>query len=166
MALSDRVVVMHQARVLQVGPPEALYRRPANRTVAAFFGQPNLLAARVTGCEAEAGGIYRLGVVGEAQPNSWSGSCRVGRPSAAGEPVTVVVRPETIELRPGPSGGRDIGWAGKVVQSTFRGASRSLLVETAGGLRLGVETPALGAPAIGDTVSLGVVEGGAWAVTD
>ena len=164
MALSDRVVVMHQGRVLQVGAPEELYWRPANRTVAAFFGQPNLLAARVTACEAEGSGC-RLMVTDESG-ESWSGACRSSAAVAAGQRVTVVIRPETIELRAPGAGTGHIGWTGKVVQSTFRGASRSLLVETETGLRLGIETPALGAPAVGDIVQLGVVEGGAWAVTE
>src|SRR5690349_2464220 len=46
MVLSDEIAVMHEGRVLQTAAPEALYARPANRTVAAFFGAPNLLAAK------------------------------------------------------------------------------------------------------------------------
>jgi iron(III) transport system ATP-binding protein len=38
MALSDRVVVMDQGRIQQVGAPEDIYRYPVNRTVAGFFG--------------------------------------------------------------------------------------------------------------------------------
>ena len=49
MALSDRVVVMDRGRILQIGAPEEIYRYPANRTVAAFFGTPNLLDANVEG---------------------------------------------------------------------------------------------------------------------
>ncbi|HYX02857.1 MAG TPA: ABC transporter ATP-binding protein, partial [Reyranella sp.] len=40
MALSDRVVVMQKGRILQIGAPETVYRRPASREVAAFFGTP------------------------------------------------------------------------------------------------------------------------------
>src|SRR6202011_2021092 len=43
MALSDRVVVMQRGRILQIGAPETVYRRPASREVAAFFGTPNLV---------------------------------------------------------------------------------------------------------------------------
>jgi iron(III) transport system ATP-binding protein len=45
--LSDEIAVMHEGRVLQVGPPETIYTRPVNRTVAAFDGTPNLLPAKV-----------------------------------------------------------------------------------------------------------------------
>src|SRR6476661_2465714 len=51
MALSDRVVLMRSGKILQVGPPEEIYQRPASRAVAAFFGSPNLLSAHVTACE-------------------------------------------------------------------------------------------------------------------
>lgn len=43
MALCDRLAVMHDGRILQSGPPEELYRRPASRFVAAFLGGVNLL---------------------------------------------------------------------------------------------------------------------------
>ncbi len=46
MALSDRIVVMHAGKILQIGTPEDIYRRPVRREVAAFFGSPNLLEAR------------------------------------------------------------------------------------------------------------------------
>ena len=162
MALSDRIVVMQHGRILQIGAPEQIYRRPASVAVAAFFGQPNLLAARVESCVEGAGGTFRLGVVGDA--GGWRGACDAAAPIAAGGPVTVVIRPEAIGPRPASKDEQRIGWSGKVVQSVFRGAKRSLLVEVDGGARLGVETAALGAPAIGDTVTLAVAAGGAWAV--
>ncbi len=50
MALSDRVVVMDRGDIQQIGAPEEIYRYPANRIVAAFFGTPNLLEASVEAC--------------------------------------------------------------------------------------------------------------------
>ena len=55
MALSDRVVVMQGGHILQIGAPEEIYQRPNSRAVAAFFGSPNLLDAKVTGCDADSG---------------------------------------------------------------------------------------------------------------
>ena len=40
MAMSDRVAVMHEGRLWQVGPPDELYHRPANTFVAGFVGSP------------------------------------------------------------------------------------------------------------------------------
>jgi multiple sugar transport system ATP-binding protein len=49
MTLADRVVVMHDGRIEQVGPPQELYHRPATRFVAGFIGSPgmNFIPARV-----------------------------------------------------------------------------------------------------------------------
>jgi multiple sugar transport system ATP-binding protein len=49
MTLGDRIVVMHDGRIQQVGTPLDLYRRPHNRFVATFIGSPrmNLLPARI-----------------------------------------------------------------------------------------------------------------------
>ncbi len=50
MTLADRVVVMNQGRIEQVGPPQELYHNPATRFVAGFIGSPamNFLPVRVT----------------------------------------------------------------------------------------------------------------------
>src|SRR5262252_1761505 len=47
LTMSDLIVVMHQARVAQVGSPRVLYEAPANLFVADFLGDSNLLAAKV-----------------------------------------------------------------------------------------------------------------------
>ncbi len=45
LALGDRIAVMHQGRLLQMGTPEQVYRQPANETVAGFLGHRNVLDA-------------------------------------------------------------------------------------------------------------------------
>src|SRR5437867_2535446 len=47
MALSDRIAVMHQGEIMQLGAPRVVYTRPANRTVADFMGLVNLIPAKV-----------------------------------------------------------------------------------------------------------------------
>src|SRR5262245_7728232 len=71
MALSDRIVVMDKGRALQVGAPEEVYRRPASRAVAAFFGTPNFIEAKVIDCRGNSGG-YALTVEGAGA----RGECR------------------------------------------------------------------------------------------
>src|ERR1700743_1482527 len=77
MALSDRVVVMDRGRIQQVGAPEEIYRYPANRTVAGFFGTPNLLAANVEACARIDGGRVRLGGGGRGWGGGWGGGAGV-----------------------------------------------------------------------------------------
>ena len=47
LTMSDRVAILDQGRLLQVGTPEEVYERPANRFVADFIGRANLLEATV-----------------------------------------------------------------------------------------------------------------------
>src|SRR5712672_1302070 len=92
MALSDRVVVMDQGRIQQVGAPEDIYRYPVNRTVAGFFGNPNLLDASVAACARLEGDRVQLDVVGQG----WAGRCESATEVPPGQTVTVMVRPEDI----------------------------------------------------------------------
>ena len=48
LSMSDRVAVMSAGEVQEIGPPEAVYRRPANRFVAEFVGRVNLIEGVAT----------------------------------------------------------------------------------------------------------------------
>ena len=84
LSLADEVAVLWQGRLAQLGPPDELYRRPANLDVARFIGDADVLP-----------GVAHGGQV----------TCEVGTlPSCApthGD-VTVLVRPETVRLCPNP----------------------------------------------------------------
>jgi iron(III) transport system ATP-binding protein len=155
MALSDRVVVMQKGRILQIGAPETVYRQPASRDVAAFFGTPNLIEARVTACRA-ADGSYVLSVEG--------GECRAAQSFKPGETVLLMVRPEDVTLTNGTATANgQLAWTGKVVDGTFRGPRRTLSVQTAH-QRFTVECPATRAAQVGEAVTLLVDAGNAWAL--
>ena len=47
LAIADRIAVMQKGRILQIGTPAEVYRRPRSRAVATFIGETNLLRARV-----------------------------------------------------------------------------------------------------------------------
>jgi putative spermidine/putrescine transport system ATP-binding protein len=95
LAISDRVVVMREGRVEQVGTPEAVYAEPATRFVATFIGKMNQLPGLVE--DARQGhirwGSHRVTVPPEATAGL-----------AAGQPVVVLVRPEAITISPVQSG--------------------------------------------------------------
>jgi iron(III) transport system ATP-binding protein len=154
------VVLMQNGRILQIGPPETVYRRPASRDVAAFFGTPNLIDAKVTGCR-PADGEYVLSV----ECSSGYGDCRADRAFGVGEPVLVMVRPEDVTLAANGTAASSgqLTWTGKVVDGVFRGPRRSLAVETAR-LRFNVDCPATRAAAVGEAVTLLVDAGNAWAL--
>jgi iron(III) transport system ATP-binding protein len=161
MALSDRVVVMQRGRILQVGAPETVYRRPASREVAAFFGTPNFIDATVAACRPADNGDHVITIDGA----SGRGDCWADRAFKPGEAVSVMVRPEDVRLAPAhaPTANGQLAWAGRVVDGVFRGSRRSLAVETAG-LSFHVECPATRAAAVGETVTLLVDADNAWAL--
>jgi multiple sugar transport system ATP-binding protein len=91
MTMSDRVAVMFDGMIHQVGAPQALYAEPANRTVAEFIGSP-----RINMIE----GILRSADVVEAAGAKLIMACEL----APGSPVLVGLRPEALQLvdRAGP----------------------------------------------------------------
>jgi multiple sugar transport system ATP-binding protein len=94
MTLGDRVVVMRDGWVQQVGDPMELYNEPANRFVAGFIGSPAMNFADVR-IEAENGGLWALGD-GIRLKVPAEISDRVGR--YAGRDVTFGVRPEDLHV--------------------------------------------------------------------
>jgi iron(III) transport system ATP-binding protein len=156
MVLSDEIAVMHEGRVQQIADPQTVYTRPANRTVAAFVGAPNLLQAKT--CEVRrGGGLTQARVEGDG----WQGWCAGPEDLATGEPVTVIVRPEAIQLgeRPGPG----IAWTGLVRQRFFRGARNVYTVEV-GLHRFSVDAAPDQALAPGSAVTLSVDAAQTWVV--
>jgi len=100
MSLSDRIVVMSQGRIEQIGTPQETYERPASAFVSQFLGKTNDFTATVDRTTASA----RL-VAG-----SWSSPAPVGVTG----PVTISIRPERI-------GFGDAGLAAKIVTRIFQG---------------------------------------------
>ena len=126
MALADRLVVMRDGKVQQIGAPEDLHARPANSFVARFIGGSNILAGTL-----EAGARLHLA----------DGSALVLAASygAAGS-ATLAVRPDAIRLSaPGAPGARATGevelctYLGAVVEHVVRiGADTTILVRGPG----------------------------------
>jgi iron(III) transport system ATP-binding protein len=159
MVLSDEVAVMHEGRVLQVAPPEMIYTRPSNRTVAAFVGTPNLLEAKAREVRS-APGATLVRVEGE----DWSGWCAAPDDLQPGEMLIVIVRPEAIQMgRTMPGATPGIAWTGVVRQRFFRG-TRNLYTLQVGARTVSVDAPPDQAVAPGATVALTVEAIYTWAV--
>ena len=91
LTMSDLVVVMHQARVAQVGTPRVLYEAPANLFVADFLGDSNLLTATVAQVCRDEFAVE----IGSGE------KMRVTRGSSAAAPgsrAVVLIRPEDISV--------------------------------------------------------------------
>jgi iron(III) transport system ATP-binding protein len=103
LALSDRIAVMDRGRLQQVATPHEVYARPANRVVADFMGNINVLPARAV----DGGLVLEEGVrIALALPAG----------IAAGDAVDLVVRPENIVLN-----GPQSGLSGIVTDRTYLG---------------------------------------------
>jgi iron(III) transport system ATP-binding protein len=95
MAISNRIAVMEAGRIVQLDSAEALYRRPVSAFVAGFIGRANLLHATV---KSLAEGLARLDIGGQTFVMLAKGV------PAPGVPVSVVVRPESIDIGKSDSG--------------------------------------------------------------
>jgi iron(III) transport system ATP-binding protein len=98
LTLSDRIAVMNQGRVFQVGPPKTLYERPANRFVADFIGINNFIEGTVRAVDAAQGSLRAETPLGEV-------SAIHEQPFAAGDRCVICIRPENIALEGQPGGG-------------------------------------------------------------
>ncbi len=93
MTLADKIVVLRDGRVEQIGSPLDLYHHPANHFVAGFIGSPtmNFLAARVTAVDAEG---VTVALNGEASVSVPVDSAGVSE----SDTLTLGVRPEHLEI--------------------------------------------------------------------
>ena len=119
LSLADRLAVMREGRIVQVGAPEEVYVRPASRWAAQFVGEVNVLAgvAHGRGVETE------LGLFDLRSPASGS--------------VHVAVRPEQLELRADHDGNAE------VVAREFRGHDVLYRLRHEGGRVVIVQLPSL-----------------------
>jgi len=116
LALSDRIAVMAEGRVQQVGAPEDVYERPDNAFVASFLGETNLIEASVLAHEAT-GALLR---------SAW-GTLRLKTQPPLGSALTVAIRPEKIRLEPARDGA---GIA--IAQVTYLGEAQRCLLQLDG----------------------------------
>ena len=113
MTVSDRIVVMNEGNIMQIGTPFEIYSRPANRFVADFIGRVNFLEGRIAGTEE---GAVEVEYDGGRRKKIAS---RAGF-FAKGDRAVLTVRPESLRLSHGSSG--DAGLlAGKISKLVYLG---------------------------------------------
>jgi sn-glycerol 3-phosphate transport system ATP-binding protein len=139
MTLADRLVVMNQGRIEQVGTPADVYKRPASRFVAGFIGSPpmNCLPARVLAPD-----LIALESGQKLQLNGTAGAL------ASGAAIVAGFRPEDMQLAAPASAGA-IAFATEMVEEL--GASK-LLYGRLAGAECVAALPSTLAPAVLDTL--------------
>ncbi len=104
LRLSDRIAVMNQGKILQMGSPEEVANHPVNELVASFMGMEAILTGKVIKRD---GGTFNASV--EGQEIEAVGDAHLG------ESVVLCIRPENITLSVGPS------QEGTSARNVFRG---------------------------------------------
>jgi putative spermidine/putrescine transport system ATP-binding protein len=136
MTVADRLVVMADGEIRQIGTQRDLYERPADRFVAGFVGRSTFLDGRVTapGAFETAGGLNL--------------KCRDGAPGAG----SLLLRPERLHL--GAANGMDNAMPGRVEFVSYLGAVLELHVRLSPADRVVVQLANRGdaAPAVGEDV--------------
>jgi iron(III) transport system ATP-binding protein len=142
MVISDRVAVLEQGRLAQVGAPEDVFRRPESRFVAEFIGKTNIIEATATGPDTVARGAWRL---------------RVGdKDLTPGAAVLVSIRPHEIRLStPASAVTEDNAFAAIVRRASYLGTTVDYQVAVDGAdVTLRVTAPVLPRFAAGDAVTI------------
>lgn len=133
LAISDRIAVMNNGHVEQVGSPRDVYFHPQTLFVAGFIGTTNLLPGRVQG-----GQVRVLDAVVR----------EVGAPDGD---CTVTIRPEKIALGQG-----EISFTGHVEEALFVGSGTTVFVRTPDGQRIEVRLPnEVEPPRVGEQATFG-----------
>jgi putative spermidine/putrescine transport system ATP-binding protein len=118
LSLSDRMAVMSEGRIRQLGTPVEVYRRPSDRFVASFVGDTNKLRGRLVGAASDA-----LVALGTAQVKV-RGEPLLGAADAA--PVDLFVRPEQLRV---VNAGQPCAMTGHVVAQVYQGGHVDLQIE-------------------------------------
>ena len=152
MTMSDRIAVMRNGHIEQLGPPEELYERPTTDFVAGFLGVSNLLDADVGGRDGQFTAL-RLndGTVLRAPAAMVNGEDRV-RLGIRPEKLHVLAVADDHTTVDGPDANVIYG---TVLDASYIGVSTQYLVETADGHRLTVYAQNLETSGAGEVLADG-----------
>ena len=143
MSLSDRIVVMGEGRILQVGSPRELYEEPADARVARFLGRTNLFDARLVSRD---GQFARVQIEGNEQPLL----CRAPVDLTPNVRGSLSVRPQAVRVRPADD--TEPGLPGRVCAAIYLGSNLQLRIALDGGKIIEAQQTSEGAWNVGDVV--------------
>jgi iron(III) transport system ATP-binding protein len=137
LSIADRIAVMSQGRLEQVGAPRELYRRPQSRFVAQFLGECNFLEGRVSALE---NGMAVL----ETPAGQLLAALPEGSPLQEGSAALFAARPESVRVQHAEDAGAPIStnsshvntWRAKVESVVYLGDREQIGVRTESGHQL------------------------------
>lgn len=156
LSLSDRIAVMNEGRVEQIGTPSEIYDFPRTPFVADFIGETNLFEGYVEAVDASLLKVTtKQGLSILVKPTE---TCH----GSTSEPVVVSVRPEKIQVSLDAPGGRVNCFEGRLIHTMFLGTHVHYVVQLLSGDRVTVMQPSHVNGSIDSDVPLYIY----WAATD
>ncbi len=152
IVMSDRIVVMFDGRIAQVGTPREIHGRPATRQVAEFIGRSNFLSATVE--DREDSGSYRV--------KTAAGAMIVDGPEnlQTGDTADLLIRPECLRLGDGDAGWNRIN--ARVEKLVYLGDAITLKLAATDGTEMTAETRADSRVASGETITVSFPPDNGW----
>ncbi|MCY4286016.1 MAG: ABC transporter ATP-binding protein [Thiotrichales bacterium] len=175
LTMSDRIAVMNAGRILQIGAPREIYDHPAERFVANFIGESNLLRGEL-GVVTSATGTVTLSSGVTLSASVPDGAVRAGAGRTSGQTsgqtssqtlVNVAIRPEHVQLAASPDAGT---LSGRVENVVYFGTDTlyHLRLVTGEPFTVRMQNTRDGSPdaRIGDTVGVSIRAGVAQVLQD
>ncbi|WP_041565565.1 ABC transporter ATP-binding protein [Nostoc punctiforme] len=135
LSLSDRIAVMNQGKIEQVGTPSQIYERPQTSFVADFIGDTNLFSGEIVAVDSSSIKIStKTGlsiIISRAEDT----------PSQLSQAVVVSVRPEKIQLSLYPPNLPANCFEGRLINVMYLGTHVNYVVELTNGIRINVLQP-------------------------
>ena len=154
LAMSDRIAVLRDGAVQQLGTPREIYQRPANLFTARFVGEANLFPARVAALHGDRVLCDVRGLRRECR--------RPDFPVAVGQDLYLLLRPEDLRVL-APDAVQ--GLPGTLVERSYKGSTLETLIRLDDGLQVLVscaaETPDLERK-VGEAVAVGWIDRWEW----
>jgi len=161
LAISDRIAVMNDGLMMQLGKPQEIYHEPNSEFVANFIGKTNLLPSTVDAPPSRDG-------IGRVSTPAGDLLCRFRSPMESGQAVSIVVRPEVVELSPvnGRTNDGPNCFPGTLVSETFLGEIVEYEVKIGGDINLTVRCGPLPDLAPGSAVTAHLPEAAVVALAE
>jgi iron(III) transport system ATP-binding protein len=126
LSIADRLAILDQGRLLQVGSPQEVYTRPCSRFVAQFIGETTFIEGTVKAVRDGAADV-------ETPAGVWTAAAAEN--ATAGDSVWLSVRPEAVQLHTARTEGCNV-FPARMHGSIYLGEVAQHAVELAGGLSL------------------------------
>ena len=117
MVISDRVAIMDSGNVVQIGTPQEIYKKPANRFVADFIGTMNFISGEVIQVLPDTDAVYLRTEFSEKMLCKMSDN----RATSPGKTVQASIRPEDVEVFTEPPQTTENLFKGTIVHKAYLG---------------------------------------------